>query len=155
VFRGRSSRKEAEIEELRAKLKAGSIIYLHCDFIDNPKDKYMVIVYIDINIDASFVFIVNSEIAPFIERDPHLKEGQILLSKEPDYTFLDHDSYVNCFEPYDCLDLDFTIHHLVENPGDLRGELKKEERDKIVAYVKIAQTISNYDRDIIIKSLSD
>ena len=147
--------KEAKAAELIAKLKAGSILRLHCDFIDDPKVKYIVIAHIDLDNDASIVFVVNSEIAAFIEHDAHLKIGQILLAKEPNYTFFDHDSYVNCCEIYDCLDLDFAIRYLIKNQGDFKGELTKEDKDKIISYVKIAQTIAKIDKDIIIKSLSE
>jgi hypothetical protein len=151
---GRPSSEESKISELKARIKPGSIIHIFCDFINNPKIKYIAIVYIDFQKDASLVFVVNSEISPFIEHDAHLKQGQIKLAKVPNYTFLIHDSYINCVEVFDGLDLDFTIHHLLENPGEYKGELKSNEIDKIIAFVKTAQTIPNPDKDHIIKSLS-
>jgi len=146
---GRSKSQE-EIKELATRIKAGSIVKMFCDFIPNPKDKYTVFAHVDFDNDGYLIFIVNSEVRPLIEHDEHLKQGQILLSKKPSYDFFDHNSYVNCVEVYDCVDLQYILQNLI----DYLGELQRKELDEIIAFVKIAQTISDDDREIIIESLS-
>lgn len=42
--------------------------------------------------------LINSRINPYIANRPHLMRRQILI-QQADYTFLDHDSYINCASP--------------------------------------------------------
>ena len=42
--------------------------------------------------------VINSAINPFIMRRPHLLSRQVLILNEK-YSFLSHDSYVNCAQP--------------------------------------------------------
>ena len=148
MFTGRSSSEQSKISELKSKIRAGSIVYLYCDFITNPKPKYVVIAYVDFDNDDSLVFIVNSEIRPLIEHDKRLKESQIKLTKESIYTFLDHDSYVNCVEVFDCLDLHYAIRNL-----EYKGELRREEVNQIISCVENSQTIAKSDKELIIKAM--
>jgi len=51
------------------------------------------------------------------------------------------------------LDIDFAVDHLIETPGDHKGELRDAEKQKIIDSVRSAQTITDEDKAIIIKSL--
>ena len=69
------------LEEIKTRVKPGCITYVYCDFIGIPKDKYIVIAYIDFEKEESLVFLINSKIPLFIKHDAHLNEGQIPLRK--------------------------------------------------------------------------
>jgi hypothetical protein len=137
---------------LRAKIKPGSIIHLFCNFINPPHNKFVVVTHIDHHEDELLVFFINSAISPFMAKDPNLVACQISLTKIR-YPFLDHDSFLNCSKVIDSIDIDTIIDHLLKTPKDLKGVLLKEESSKVVQAVSIAQTISEYDRELIIKSI--
>lgn len=140
-------------EEVRASLKAGCILHSYCNFIENPKEKFYVVVCADLEDELLLVLIINSEIPSFIEHDPHLKSGQIELDHTI-YKFFTHKSYINCIDVRYGLDLDFCIHHLLENPKDHKGFLRNDEIQKVIAYINDAQTISDIDKEIVLRSLT-
>jgi hypothetical protein len=45
-------------------------------------------------------FLINSDIHPFILRQPELLACQVEIG-EPDYKFLSHTSYINCVDLYE------------------------------------------------------
>jgi len=55
---------------IEAHLKPGQILYLFCDFTTPPKEKYLVLACPGEN---PLLFIINSEIHPFIASRPELK----------------------------------------------------------------------------------
>lgn len=139
-------------EEIRASLKPGCILHSYCDFIENPKNKFYVVVCVDFDNELLLVLIINSKIPPFIEHDPHLKSGQIKMLRSV-YTFLDHDSYLNCIDVRYGLDMNFSIDHLLSTPEDHKGYLQDSEIRQAIAYIKTAQTISDLDKELVLKSL--
>ena len=64
----------------------------NCRHTTPPKNKYVVIVCLNPN---PYGFLINSEIAPFIQKRPNLLSCQVSITAER-YGFLDHNSYVNC-----------------------------------------------------------
>jgi hypothetical protein len=126
---------------------------MFCDFLNNPKPKFVVVVHVDFDENLLLVFIVNSKISRLFENDQELKNAHLKIEKST-YTFLDHDSYINCVEVRDGLDIDFAIDHLLANPRDHKGQLSKNDVQEIIHQVEISHTISDYDKSIIIKSLS-
>ncbi len=137
---------------LRAKLKPGSIIHLYCDFITNPDNKFVVIMYVDD--DTVLACLINSRIHPFIEKDPRLKACQIKLDAKT-YTFLDHDSFLNCARLFDDFDISTIIDHLLDNPDDYKGSLGESELVGVIEAINYTDTISEIDRDLIIKALGE
>lgn len=152
MLAGRLSTEEAKKEEIKASIKPGYILHVFCDFLENPDFKFVVVLHVDRENGILLIFVVNSKIPPFIENDAHLKMGQVPLEKAV-YTFFDHDSFLNCTEVRDGLDIDFTVDHLLETPKDHKGELQDTEKKKIISFVKIAQTISDDEKALIIESL--
>lgn len=79
---------EAEkLQFIHEHLKPGQIVYLFCDFTTPPKEKYLVLACTQGN---PLLFLINSEIHPYIEARPRLKECQVKICAS-DYQ-LDHDS---------------------------------------------------------------
>jgi len=87
----------AKRDRSRASIGPGCILRVFCDFIENPKLKFVVVLHVNNDEGLILVFIVNSEIPPFIEHDAHLRAGQILLEQNV-YKFFTHDSFLNCTE---------------------------------------------------------
>jgi len=151
---GQALPEKAQRALLKAKIKPGCILHTFCDFIADPKSKFVVVVHIDYDEDLMLVFIVNSRVHPLIERDPMLKACQVKLEKAT-YTFFDHDSYLNCAEVYDPPEIDKIIDHLLVYPQDIRGSLIEKDLLEVIQAVNSATTITEYDKNLIIKSLGE
>jgi hypothetical protein len=136
----------------RAKLGPGSIVHLYCDFIVNPDNKFLVIMYIDD--DTVLACLINSRIHPLIEKDPRLKACQIMLDAKT-YTFLNHDSFLNCTKLFDDLDTSKIIDHLLDNPDDYKGSLGESELVSVIEAINDTDTISEMDRGLIIEALGE
>ena len=140
---------------IRAKLKPGSIIHIFCDFIQNPKDKFCVIVHIDFEEDFLLLFLINSEIPSFILKNEVMKRCQLEIKKE-DYSFFSKPiSYLNCAEVHDELDVAKLIDHLIDTPDDYKGMLLEKEIEEIVQIVYASKTIGDYDKNLIFNSLGN
>jgi hypothetical protein len=137
---------------LKAKIKPGCIVHLPCDFIDNPHNKFMVLLYIEWDSELFLVFLINSRIHPLIERDPNLKACQIKVKKLK-YTFLDHDSFIDCSRVFDDVDVPKALQHLLDFPNDLKCILDDKERIEIIQAVNSADSITDFDKELIIASL--
>lgn len=147
-----SSSKKALI---RAKLKPGSIIHIFCDFINNPKNKFCVIVHADFQEDYILFFFVNSEISPFIQKNEAMNRCQLDLKQE-DYPFFSKPvSYLNCAELHDELDVEFVIDHLLRTPEDYKGMLLEKEIEEIIQIVNDTKTIGDHDKNLIFNSLGN
>lgn len=139
---------------IKAKIKPGSILHLFCDFIINPDNKFVVVAHIDLDDDFLLVFLINSNIPAFIANDPIRAACQIDLLRSK-YKFLDHDSYLNCDKLFDSLDIETVVDHLLKRQRDYKGRLKKGEVIEVLQAVKLTPTISDYDKDLIIKSMGN
>lgn len=138
---------------MRAKLKAGSILYLHVNFTTPPKLKYVVVVHVDGDDHLLLVFLINSIIHPLVERNPYRRACQKPIRKS-DYSFLLNEvSYLNCDQLFDDLDYDETIDFLVAHPDNHLGYLLDSEINEVIQAVNAAQTIAEYDKNLIITSL--
>jgi len=137
---------------LKAKIKPGSIIYIFCDFIDDPHNKYILVNYCDK--DIILVFFINTEIHPLIDRDPNQRACQIKLTQVK-YPFLDHDSHLNCTEVIEGFDWDTIIDHLLVKGDDYKGELLKDDIVEVLVAVNSTKTISNFDKKLIMDALGN
>ena len=99
-------------------------------------------------------FLVNSEIANFIKKNPDLYCCQLPL-QQSEYLFFPKDqSYLNCAEIIDKLPVNNVIDHLIKVPNDHKGNLVEKDIQQIISIVQIAKTISSEDKNLIIASLS-
>lgn len=130
-------------------LKAGVVLYLFCDFIDPPKNKYVLIVCVT---DPPKLFLINSEIPDFVQKNPDLKACQVKL-KASDYSFLEHDCYVNCAEVVDAFDEEVIRSQLMSQMTRIKGELNQTTKNAIIMAVKGTRLISDYDKGLIMAAL--
>ena len=95
-------------------LKPGQVLYLFCEFVTKShQDKYLVLAYTG---TRPLLFIINSKIPPFAERRPDLHKCQVKLSAS-DYSFLDHDSFVDCAKVIDHFDESEIRRQVIEDVG--------------------------------------
>ena len=128
----------------------GCFVLLYCDFTDPPKDKFFLVASIN---PLVLLFIVNSNIRPFIANRPKLLESQVLL-KPQDYGFLDHDSYLACHEVINYFSLDDIIEELNKDLSRIKGSLTVATRDEIVKILNKNMSLTLEQRVIITKSLN-
>ncbi|MGV8026236.1 MAG: hypothetical protein AB2L18_06755 [Anaerolineaceae bacterium] len=151
---GSSLPEQAQRALIKSKLKAGCLIHYFCDFTKPPKNKFIVIVHVDFRENLLLCFIVNSEINAFLQSKPELKNRQVELEQSK-YKFLNHDSYINCSEVIDEIDIDNVIDHLVQEPGDYKCMLIDTEMQEIIQVVNGSTTITDNDQKLIINSLGN
>ncbi len=135
---------------LRLKLKAGSIIHIFCDFIAIPDNKFAVVMYLDD--DYVLVSLINSKKYEIIERQANLVGRQIELPRERYSSFLNHNSFLNCTQVFDDLDLEYILDHLLRVPDDHKGHLKDEDKVNLIQAVRGCDTISEEKQNLILDS---
>jgi len=131
-------------------LTPGSVLYLYCSLATTTKDKYVVLGALD---PSPLLLVVNSHIAPFLQRDPRLRACQVRLRSE-EYSFLVRDSWINAAEVLNGVCLEEIIEQCVEDVSRLKGELHAGTREQIIAAVRRAHTVSPAHKLAIEKALS-
>jgi len=111
----------------------------NCRHTNPPKDKFIVIVCIDVECMG---FLINSTISAFILKKPYMAECQVALSKS-DYGFLFHDSYLDCAQIYA-----FKYAELIVGLGLVNDKTKAE----IKTVVSKAKTIEKRYQELILNS---
>lgn len=102
----------------------------NCRHTNPPKNKYVVIVCFNPN---PYGFLINSEIAPFIQKRPALQSSQVPITTEK-YGFLKHDSYINCGQLFSFKRSDLSSVQDIQN--NTRKEIKR-----IIATSKLIEPI--------------
>jgi hypothetical protein len=116
----------------------GSIIRLFCDFTHpQPKNKYLVVM----SVTPLLFFAINSQVNNYIQQRPHLKACQIIL-RSSEYTFLGHDSYLDCSEVIDSLRVDDIMNQLMSDTSRAVGALNLVQVQNIMSVIHPALSIS-------------
>lgn len=131
-------------------LKPGQILYLFCDFTTPPKEKYLVLACSGAN---PLLFLINSEIHPYIEARPELQKCQVKI-RASDYQ-LDHDSYINCSRVIDNISETEIIEQVIKDTGRIKGELTEETTQEIIQVVTTAKTLNTHIKRLIIQALQE
>lgn len=95
-------------ESINQQIKAGAVVKMFCDFTTPPKYKYLMIACVSPEL---LVFVINSEIDPFIRKNPDLLADQVDIP-QADHLFLEHDSILNCIQAHQEIDLTY-LHHSI------------------------------------------
>ena len=131
-------------------LKPGQVIYLNCTFTNPPKPKYVVLACIKPKL---LCFLINSKIHPYIEKNPHLKQSQILIPRDS-HSFLDHDSYVDCKEVKE-LSLDDVKTQVLSDMSRIKEEISAEVKSTIIKTISASSTITPRHKKWILDSLKE
>lgn len=86
---------EAErLESVRRQMVPGYVFYLYCKFTTpEPKNKYLLLVCSE----PLLFLVINSEKRDLVRSNKRWDDVQIPLLKQ-EYTFLDHDSWIDCVD---------------------------------------------------------
>ncbi len=136
----------------KLKIVPGAIVHIFCPYIVNPHEKFVVLVHVDCEDDLVLVFLINSEIHPLIKYNPDKSVCQVEMPVAT-YSFLDHDSFLDCSEVQEEFGYEELAAHLSGKPEDHKGSLGKDELHKVLQVVKGAKTIPDADKELIINSL--
>lgn len=141
-----------KIAHIKRNFKPGCILYLYCWFTNPPKDKYCIL--IDKKAYNPMLFIINSNIPSFIAKKPEFKKTQITIDHDG-YEFLDHKSYINCYEVIKKLTIKDIKSQLKDDIGRIKGPLLSKDRRGIIDTVKkYDKTISPFDKKLILQALN-
>ena len=90
----------------------------NCQHTTPPKDKYVVIVCFNPN---PYGFLINSKIAPFIQKEPDLLSSQVPITAKR-YGFLKHNSYINCGQVFSFKSSE--LHSVQDVQNNTRRQMK-------------------------------
>lgn len=137
-------------EQVNNAFAPGQILHLFCIFTEPSKYKFLVLV----SVEPLLFFFINSEINSFKRNKPDLLNAQIEIKKS-DYTFLDHDSFIDCsqvIEYFTKKEIEIQLEHDINN---IKIKIDEATKKKILEAVKISKTITPVCKDAIIASLEN
>lgn len=137
---------EHQIEEA---CKPGQILHLTCNFTNPSKEKFLVLV----SCEPVRLFIINSVINPFIQKNPTLLSCQVKL-KASDYKFLDYDSYIDCSEFKLWSSLEEIKNQLRLNINNIKIQINDSTKKEILKATSNSKLYSLLQKNIIIANLS-
>ena len=144
---------EVQKNLLKARIKPGSVIHFFCNFIDPPHFKFFIVLHVDFSQDFLLIVLINSRIPLLVRNDQNRMACQILFERDSHQEYLTHDSHVDCSTIFDEIVIDELLNHLLEHPSDIRAEISKEEKAQILEKIMQANTITDYDKELIYNSL--
>ena len=126
-------------------LAPGKVLYLFSEFVEPPKEKFLLLSCME---PEPLVFVINSQINPFIKRDQHLFDCQVQLNAS-NYTFLDHDSYINCSQILS-IGMNIIIDQVSSDLGRIKGEINMQTKQSVIQSVNRCRTISLAHKKLIL-----
>lgn len=132
---------------LRQQLTPGRVLHLFCPFAE--KNKFVILAHVH---HDPLVFVINSEIHPFIESKPHLRQCQVPIDQYS-HPFLVRDSVVACHE-VKSLDLQNIHDQIRSNPDSIKDPISDELQENIIEALKAAPTIPPADKNKILASFN-
>jgi hypothetical protein len=135
---------------INERLVPGAVLRLYCQFIDPPKEKYLILACVD---PESLLFFVNSEVHPFIQSRPDLAKCQVAL-RASDCGFLDHDSFADCSHVIRLSHDEDILTELLNNTAGIVDQLPRHVMDDILRVVRMARTIAAADKRAIEAALA-
>ena len=138
-----------KFDHLTAQLTPGRVVRLFCNFTNPPKDKFVALLCPGMDF---LVFVINSRIHPFISARPKLLACQVRL-KAADYSFLKHDSYLDCSQVIALADVQVR-EQLSNDMSRIGDRLTTVTSEQIICAVQNAPTISPKHKHMIETALS-
>jgi hypothetical protein len=132
-------------------LTPGGILHRHCEFTNPPKPKFLVLV----GVDEGFclLLVINTRPPRKVQNTPSLLQCQVLLSAS-EYTFLDHDSFLDCAEVIDSVPVTSVAAELALGRAQVRQGLSAASRAQVVEAVLQAHTVSDWHKTIVVEALT-
>ena len=130
-------------------LKAWRVIYLYCDFIPSPHDKFLLIVngspYI-------LYFFISSEPYNLALSNPKMKGTQVSIDVK-DHPFLSYDSFIDCSR-IGSLPIYEVERQLIADVGRIKGVLSAAVQAKVLEAVKNNARMSPREKKMVLGCLS-
>lgn len=140
---------EARKQYLIGKLLPGCVVRIEIKFPEKSKPKFLVLVAED---DLEYwMFIINSDIHPFVQGKQHLLRCQVKMDAAG-HPFLQRDSHLACHQILK-LRREEVIQALMLDTSGLKGHISQAVREQIIAAVKFAQTLTPIEKNQILGSL--
>lgn len=134
-------------------LVPGAVLYLEVTFPEdrNTKNKFLVLVAaID---DDLLLFPINSNVNPFVEKNPALRRCQIRIDQD-EHQFLAYDSFIACQKTL-TLPKEAVAAELVAGTALYHGVVSENIRQSILGSIRTSPpTLSAFHRNAIIAALS-
>lgn len=99
-------------------------------------EKFIVIAGMDDKRVYACTVLINSNINPFIMKRQHMLDCQVLLKSEQ-YSFLSHDSFVNCAQP-----ISANLQHFMDDEYKYCGLLNKDDLENVIESIKRSGVLS-------------
>lgn len=131
-------------------LRAGAVLRIYCSFTTPPKFKFVMIA----NLEPLEVFIINSEMPPYIQNTPDLLADQIDIPQH-DHPFLEHDSILNCIEAHRTFNISDLKQEMAENFSQIyKGKLKPYLLRNVLNVVENSVNLSPIVKSRIINAIN-
>lgn len=125
-------------KQVEQQLRPGAVIYMNCPFTTPEKDKFLLVATCEPDF---LVFVINSEINPYILKNPELLGCQVDIP-QVDHPFLNHDSFVNCVQTHAAFNLNGIKAQIAANyTQHFRGRLQDYCIRNVIAAVEDAPTM--------------
>lgn len=136
---------------MKRHLTPGRVLYVSCEFTNPRKNKYLVLLCPDTQ-PRPLLFVINSRISEYLRKRPHLLQCQVPISTK-DYDWLHHDSYIDCSQVIEEVELASITSQMIEDVSRIKGELNSSTCCHILAVLQNAKTISKSHQQSIIEAL--
>jgi hypothetical protein len=130
----------ARLESVQRQFRAGLVITLFCDFVNDPKPKWLLIVCA--RCDPPLFFIVNTDPTEYAQQTPRLRNQQVPILKVDD-PFMDHDSWIDCSVVFNNFDLAGMIDALANDVDRVKGVICKDTALAILEKVTESEVLEH------------
>lgn len=140
-----------KLASVQRQFGAGIVITLFCDFINEPKFKWILIVAAQR--EYPLFFFINTDKPPMARHQPEIDNQQLRLEKavEP---FLDHDSWLDCSTVYDNFEIGEIEEALVSKIELIKGFISKQTVEAILDLIMDADSLEPRHMNAISTELS-
>jgi hypothetical protein len=123
---------------IKKSLVPGRLLHLFCNFTTPPKNKFLAVVA---TTPELVLFFVNSEINPWLQARPDLRDRQVTL-RQRDHPFLAQDSHLNCTEAIRKIPVQEIEAQLMNDVTRIKDMLMEGEREAIRYAVQNCRTLT-------------
>jgi hypothetical protein len=129
-------------------LKAWSVIYLYCESISPPHDKFLLIVSASPYV---LYFFINTEPYELAKSNPKMKETQVPIDVK-EHPFLSYDSFIDCSRLLSLPTYEVE-RQLVADVGRVKGVISDAIQAKVLEAVRKNRVMSPRKKKMILEQL--
>jgi hypothetical protein len=141
---------EDKLQYIRERLVPEAIFHCFCEFTNPAKHKFIVVVRAQ---PPTIVFLINSDISPWLQARPHLRDCQVGIRKS-DHDFLAHDSFLDCTQAERQVSLGQLEEAMMNDLTSFKGWLTAREREAVLYAVGVCRTLSAKEKGWLAEALA-